>query len=63
MPGIFQFTASCQDQLSQTLTFASNSLPITLERPTAEPTEAPIVTPPAPQYVDVPETYDDLPEL
>ena len=62
MPGIFQFTASCQDQLSQTLTFASNSLPITLERPTAEPTEAPIVTPPAPQYVDVPETYDDLPE-
>ena len=62
MAGTFQFTASCQDQLSQTLTFASNPIRIDLERPTPEPTEAPIVTPPAPQYKIVPESYDELPE-
>ncbi|MBQ9211611.1 MAG: hypothetical protein IJ153_07930 [Clostridia bacterium] len=61
MPGIFQFSASCQDQLGQTLTFVSNSLQITLEQPTPEPTEAPIVTPPAPQYQSVPESYEELP--
>jgi len=61
MPGTFQFTASCKDQLSQTLTFSSNLLPIALEHPTPEPTEAPIVTPPAPQYQTVPESYDQLP--
>ena len=62
MPGTFQFTASCQDQLDQTLTFSSNLLPIALEQPTPEPTEAPIVTPPAPRYQEVPENYEDLPE-
>ena len=60
MPGTYQFTASCQDQLSQTLTFSSNLLPIALEQPTPVPTEAPIVTPPAPQYRPVPETYEEL---
>lgn len=61
MPGLFQFTASCQDQLSQTLTFVSNNLQITMQQPTPEPTEAPIVTPPAPQYQTVPESYQELP--
>lgn len=61
MAGTYQFTAACKDQLSQTLTFSSNLLPITLEHPTAEPTEAPIVTPPAPQYQTVPENYEELP--
>ena len=61
MPGTFQFTASCQDQLSQTLTFSSNLVPVSLEQPTPEPTEAPIVTPPAPRYETVPESYEDLP--
>ena len=60
MPGTFQFTARCQDQLSQVLTFTSNALRISLQQPTPEPTEAPIVTPPAPQYQTVPETYEDL---
>ena len=60
MPGIYQFTASCRDQLSQTLTFSSNQLRIAHEQPTPEPTEAPIVTPPAPRYQEMPETYDDL---
>ncbi len=62
MPGTFQFTARCQDQLSQTLTFSSNALRIGLEVPTPEPTKAPIVTPPAPQYQTVPQSYDELPE-
>ena len=62
MPGTFQFTASCKDQLSQTLTFSSNLVPVSHEQPTPEPTEAPIVTPPAPRYEDMPESYDDLKE-
>ena len=62
MPGTFQFTASCQDQLSQTLTFSSNTVSIGLEIPTEEPTKAPIVTPPAPRYWDVPQSYDELPD-
>ena len=60
MPGTFQFTASCRDQLSQTLTFTSNPIRITHQQPTPEPTEAPIVTPPAPRYQEMPQTYDDL---
>ena len=62
MAGMYQFVASCKDQLSQTLTFPSNIIHISHERPTAEPTEAPIVTPPAPRYEEVPSSYDDLPE-
>ena len=60
MPGMFQFTASCKDQLSQTLTFPSNTVYVGHEQPTAEPTEAPIVTPPAPRYEEVPQSYDEL---
>ena len=60
MPGMFQFTASCKDQLSQTLTFPSNTIYVGHELPTAEPTEAPIVTPPAPRYEEVPQSYDEL---
>ena len=60
MPGTYQFTATCKDQLSQTLSFSSNMIKISQEKPTAVPTEAPIVTPPAPQYEDVPKSYDDL---
>ena len=62
MPGTFQFTASCRDVLSQTVTFTSNSLQIVQDNPTAVPTEAPIVTPPAPRYEEVPESYEDIPE-
>jgi len=61
MPGTFQFTASCLDQLSQTMTFSSNLVQVAMQQPTAEPTEAPIVTPPAPQYQTVPASYDELP--
>ena len=60
MAGTYQFTATCRDQLDQQLSFGSNMLLISLEQPTAEPTEAPIATPPAPQYEEVPETYEDL---
>ena len=62
MPGMFQFTARCRDQLSQVLTFSSNTLQIRHQQPTPEPTEAPIVTPPAPRYEEVPESYEDLPD-
>ena len=62
MPGTFQFTARCRDQLDQTLNFSSNLLQIAMQEPTPEPTEAPIVTPPAPQYQTVPESYDALPD-
>ena len=60
MQGTYQFTATCVDQLSQPMSFSSNMILITVERPTAEPTEAPIVTPPAPQYETVPESYEEL---
>lgn len=60
MAGTYQFTASCKDQLGQTVSFASNAIRIDYARPTEEPTEAPIVTPPAPQYQDVPQSYDEL---
>ena len=54
MPGTFQFVASCKDQLSQTLTFASNPVQITYAEPTPVPTEAPLVTPPAPATEPLP---------
>ncbi len=60
MPGTFQFTARCRDQLDQVLNFTSNLLQVALEHPTPEPTEAPIVTPPAPRYETVPESYEEL---
>ena len=62
MPGTFQFTATCRDQLSQTLTFASNTIQIVQDTLTPEPTEVPIATPPVPQEKDLPETYDEVDE-
>ena len=46
-----------RSELSQTLAFTSNLVPVSLQQPTPEPTEAPIVTPPAPQYQTVPERF------
>ena len=54
MAGTYQFTAVCRDQLDQTLTFASNTVPITYAEPTPVPTEAPLVTPPAPAAEPIP---------
>ena len=54
MAGNFEFTASCKDQLGQTLKFTSEPIHIEHVAPTAEPTEAPVVTPPAPAYETVP---------
>ena len=56
MPGTFQFTANAKDELGQVVSFASNSIPINYAPPTPEPTEAPLVTPPAPVTVAMPET-------
>ena len=55
MAGSFQFTANCKDQLSQPLVFESNILPVTYSAPTAEPTQPPLVTPPAPATEPVPQ--------
>ncbi len=54
MPGTFRFTASAQDQLEQTLTFESNTIPIVFAEPTPVPTEAPLVTPPKPATEPLP---------
>lgn len=54
MPGSFQFTASCRDQLDQTLKFSSNIIPVSYAEPTPVPTEAPLVTPPAPATEPIP---------
>ena len=62
MPGTFQFTASCRDQLNQTLTFSSGTIQIVKDNPTPVPTEAPIVTPPAPREKAVPQSYDEVDE-
>ena len=48
MAGSYQFTASCKDVLGQTLNFNSNAIQIAYAEPTPVPTEAPLVTPPAP---------------
>ena len=55
MPGTFQFTANAKDELGQVVTFASNTIPIAYAPPTPEPTEAPLVTPPAPATVAMPQ--------
>ncbi len=60
MAGTYQFTATCKDQLDQTLNFSSNMLLITKEQPTEEPTVVPVATPKAPKYAKVPESYDEL---
>ena len=54
MAGTYQFTASCRDQLGQTLSFASNPILIGYAEPTPVPTEAPLVTPPAPAMEPMP---------
>ena len=54
MAGSYQFTASCRDVLDQTLNFTSNAIQITYAEPTPVPTEAPLVTPPAPATEPVP---------
>ena len=46
MVGTYQFTASCKDQLGQTVTFPGNMILIQKVAPTPVPTEAPIPTPP-----------------
>ncbi len=62
MAGTFQFTASCRDQLNQRLTFNSGTIQIVKDNPTPVPTEAPIVTPPAPREKKVPQSYEEVDE-
>ena len=54
MAGTYQFTASCKDVLGQTLNFTSNPIQIAYAEPTPVPTEAPLVTPPAPATEPMP---------
>ena len=55
MAGIFQFNATTKDELNQMLIFPSNQIPIAYAPPTPVPTEAPLVTPPAPAQIALPE--------
>ena len=59
MAGTFQFTASCKDELGQTITFPSNMVLIQHVPPTPVPTEAPIVTPPRPVMATPPVPQSD----
>ena len=61
MAGTYQFVARAKNQLGETTNFESNTIYIRYARPTSAPTEAPIITPPAPNYEPIPQT-DDLPE-
>ena len=61
MAGQFRFDASVVDEIEQKQTFESNIIQIQYSQPTNPPTEAPIVTPPAPVYEELP-TTDDMPE-
>ena len=54
MAGTFQFTARCRDALDQALSFASNPVVVSYAEPTPVPTEAPLVTPPAPAREPIP---------
>ncbi len=58
--GDFQFAAVARNMLNESETFYSNTVRIEKINPTPVPTDAPIVTPPAPQYEDLP-TAEDLP--
>ncbi len=62
MAGTYQFTASCSDQLGQTLRFASNEIKIKKAKVTAEPTAEPVITPQPPVYETVPQSYEELDE-
>ncbi len=59
MPGSFQFTASCTDQLDQVLRFSSNVIPIQYMPPTPVPEATPLVTPPAPATHPVPQDLNE----
>ena len=61
MGGQFQFNVNARNLLGEQQSFASNIVYITFTEPTPVPTEAPIVTPPAPNYERVP-TAEDMPE-
>ena len=52
--GTFQFTATCKDELDQTLSFNSNAVVIAYAPPTPEPTAAPTVTPIVPVTEPIP---------
>ncbi len=54
MAGTYQFNAVCRDQLDQVLNFTSNAVVISYSEPTPVPTEAPLVTPPAPAAEPLP---------
>lgn len=60
MAGQYRFDAAVKNQLEETDVYQSNMVPIAYAQPTAEPTEAPIITPPAPVHEDIP-THDGLP--
>lgn len=60
MAGQYRFDASVKNQLEETDVYQSNMVPIAYAQPTPEPTEAPIITPPAPVHEDIP-TDDGLP--
>lgn|GEM_PF-139656 len=62
MAGQFQFAANARNQLNEVDSFPSNIVTISYATPTAVPTEAPIVTPPAPQLLEIP-TDDGLPPV
>ena len=55
MAGTFQFNATVKDELNQMLVFSSNAIPIVYAPPTPVPTEAPLVTPPAPAQIEMPQ--------
>lgn len=55
MAGTFQFNATVKDELNQMLVFSSNPIPIAYAPPTPVPTEAPLVTPPAPAQIEMPQ--------
>ena len=61
MGGQYRFDAAVTDELEQVQTFQSNIIQLQFAQPTAEPTNAPIVTPPAPVYEALP-TSDGMPE-
>lgn len=60
MAGQYRFDAAVKNKLEETQTFESNIIQIAYSQPTTAPTEAPIITPPAPVYEDIP-TDDGLP--